>query len=186
MFIEPTHNSGWIEVICGSMFSGKTEELLRRLKRGQIAQQRVVVFKPTLDIRYAREKVVSHDQNSMASVQVEHASEILDAVGDVDIVGIDEAQFFETALVDVCVSLAQRGKRVILAGLDTDFKGKPFGPMPQLLAVADYVNKLHAVCHVCGNLAMHTYRKSQEGDQVALGAHDLYEARCRTCFNQSL
>ena len=186
MFLENTFNqhqkSGWIEVICGSMFSGKTEELIRRLKRAEFAKQRVEIFKPTVDTRYADREVVSHNQNSINSTPVEYSSAILLLADDCDVVGIDEAQFFDMDLIDVCQQLAFRGKRVIIAGLDMDFAGLPFGPMPQLLAVAEYITKVHAICVHCGNLATHSYRLSEDNAQVLLGAKDLYEPRCRVCY----
>ena len=186
MFLEPHfkgQRSGWIEVICGSMFSGKTEELIRRLKRAKIANQKVEIFKPTLDTRYDEAKVVSHDANSVLSTPVESASKILDLVEGVNVVGIDEAQFFDAQLTEVCQQLALQGIRIIVAGLDMDYKGQPFGPIPQLLAVAEYITKVHAICQHCGNLATHSYRLSTEGGQVVLGEKDLYEARCRTCYH---
>ncbi len=185
MFLEPHfkgQRSGWIEVICGSMFSGKTEELIRRLKRAKIAGQRVEVFKPKLDTRYDTREVVSHDSNSLLSTPLSAARKILELASSVNVVGIDEAQFFSEELVDVCQELALRGTRVIAAGLDMDYKGKPFGPMPDLLAVAEYITKVHAICSHCGNLATHSYRIVYNEDQIMLGEKDTYEARCRTCF----
>ena len=186
MFLEPQfkgQRSGWIEVICGSMFSGKTEELIRRLKRAKIANQKVEVFKPTIDHRYDKKRVVSHDSNAVLSVPVKEASEILDLVDGFSVIAIDEAQFFDDRLPQVCEMLALRGLRVLVAGLDMDFRGEPFGSMPQLMAMAEYVTKLHAICKHCGNLATHSYRLSTEEEQVVLGEQDLYEARCRTCFH---
>ena len=186
MFLEPRfrgQRSGWIEVICGSMFSGKTEELLRRVRRARIANQKVAIFKPAKDVRYNVESVVSHDDNTMPSQAVERSEEILNIEPDVAVVGIDEAQFFDQALPRVCEKLAVRGVRVILAGLDMDFKGRPFGPMPDLLAVAEYITKVHAICPHCGNLATHSYRLSDESDTVVLGEKDKYEPRCRVCYN---
>lgn len=185
MFIEPHfkgQRSGWIEVVCGSMFSGKTEELLRRLKRAQIARQPVLTFKPQKDVRYADDAVVSHDDNYIKSISVEHSREIIDLVKDETVIGIDEAQFFDDNLSEVCQQLALKGKRVIVAGLDMDFKGQPFGPMPSLLAVAEYITKVHAICPHCGNLATHSYRLTNESETVLLGKKDKYEPRCRTCY----
>lgn len=186
MFLEPHfkgQRSGWIEVITGAMFSGKTEELIRRLKRAKIANQRVEIFKPALDTRYDEAKVVSHDANFILSTPVEHSSELLEKTEGVNVVGIDEAQFFDPALPDVCENLALRGIRVIVAGLDMDFRGKPFGPVPNLLAVAEYITKVHAICAHCGNLATHSYRLSSEEGTVILGEKDRYEPRCRTCYH---
>ena len=186
MFLEPSFHSqrrGWIEVICGSMFSGKTEELIRRLKRAKIAEQSVEIFKPTTDTRYSSDEVVSHDARAIASRPVLTSEEILLVGADVLVIGIDEAQFFDNQLAAVCDELATRGHRVIAAGLDMDFRGRPFGPMPDLLAIAEYVTKLHAICHHCGNLATHTYRLTTDAETVVLGERDMYEARCRHCFN---
>ncbi len=186
MFLEPHfkgQRSGWIEVICGSMFSGKTEELIRRLKRAKIANQKVEIFKPRLDTRYNEKKVVSHDANSILSVPVEHSSHLLQLSEGVSVVGIDEAQFFDDQLPDVCQQLALKGLRIIVAGLDMDFRGQPFGPMPDLLAVAEYITKVHAICSHCGNLATHSYRLLQDEDTVVLGEKEAYEARCRTCYH---
>lgn len=185
MFLEPSfrgQRSGWIEVICGSMFSGKTEELIRRLKRARIANQRVQIFKPQKDTRYDINNVVSHDENSVESIPVATSLGILDYIRDVNVVGIDEAQFFDEKLPDVCQKLAIKGIRVIVAGLDMDFRGRPFGPIPHLLAVAEYITKVHAICPHCGNLATHSFRLSQEQDTVVLGEKDKYEPRCRLCF----
>ena len=185
MFLEPHfkgQRSGWIEVVCGSMFSGKTEELIRRLKRARIANQVVKIYKPMIDIRYDKEKVVSHDSNSVDSKPVAKASDILKVGDDVNVVGIDEAQFFDDELPDVCQALALRGIRVILSGLDMDYMGKPFGPMPALLSMAEYITKLHAICSHCGNLATHSYRLVPAEDKVLLGEKESYEARCRTCY----
>ena len=186
MFLEPSFHSqrrGWIEVICGSMFSGKTEELIRRLKRAKIADQSVEIFKPSKDTRYSSSEVVSHDARTIASRPVLTSEEILLVGADVLVIGIDEAQFFDDQLAAVCDELATRGHRVIAAGLDMDFRGRPFGPMPELLAIAEYVTKLHAICHHCGNLATHTYRLTTDAETVVLGERDIYEARCRHCFN---
>lgn len=177
------HNkTGWIEVVCGSMFSGKTEELIRRLRRARIARQRVEIFKPALDNRYSEDEVVSHDENAIPSTPVHTASQILLLEGDADVIGIDEGQFFDLDLVDVCQRLARSGKRVIVAGLDQDYLGRPFEPMPQLMAVAEYVTKLHAVCMVCGAPANHSQRLVAGEGRVLLGAKDTYEPRCRRCF----
>ena len=190
MFIEPNHNSkntqprtGWIEVVCGSMFSGKTEELIRRLNRAKIARQKVEIFKPAIDKRYHDEDIVSHNENSIRSTPVNSAEEILLFAGDCDVVGIDEAQFLDSNLVEVCNKLASHGKRVIVAGLDMDIAGKPFGPMPLLLSIAEYVTKVHAVCVVCGEVAQYSYRKVTSQDKILLGETDSYEARCRRCYN---
>ena len=186
MFLEPHfkgQRSGWIEVICGSMFSGKTEELIRRLKRAKIANQKVEIFKPKMDTRYEQGKVVSHDANSILSTPIEHSSKLLELLEGVNVVGIDEAQFFDKKLPDICQALALKGIRVIVAGLDMDYKGRPFGPIPDLLAVAEYITKVHAICQHCGNLATHSYRLSFEEEQVVLGEKDTYEPRCRTCYH---
>jgi thymidine kinase len=185
MFIEPNLNiekRGWIEVICGSMFSGKTEELIRRLKRVKIANLKAEIFKPVVDTRYDVIKLVSHDENKILSTPVDSSAQILQLSKDVDVVGIDEAQFFDDKISAVCEQLALKGIRVIIAGLDMDFKGNPFGEMPKLLALADYVTKLHAICVRCGSIANFSYRKSNEEGQVLLGELDVYEPRCRNCF----
>ncbi len=185
MFLEPHYKgqrNGWIEVICGSMFSGKTEELIRRLKRAKYAYQKVMVFKPSRDTRYDDVNVVSHDSNIIDSTPVNASIDILALSEDFDVIGIDEAQFFDEAIVSVCQKLAMMGKRIIVAGLDMDFAGKPFGPIPALLAVAEYITKVHAICVHCGNLATHSYRLSDSSDQILLGAKDLYEPRCRVCY----
>ncbi len=183
MFIEPVvQGRGWIEVICGSMFSGKTEELIRRLNRVKIANRKAEIFKPALDTRYHEVNVVSHNTNVIASTPVENSQTILLYVGDAEVVGIDEAQFFDTEIVSVCETLAAKGLRVIVAGLDKDFAGKPFGPMPQLLAIADYVTKLHAICVKCGNIAAYSYRTTAQQKQFLLGEKDVYEPRCRKCY----
>lgn len=176
---------GWVEVVCGSMFSGKTEELIRRLKRARIARQRVEIFKPSLDTRFSEEDVVSHDENVLSSNPVHAASQILLLAGDADVIGIDEAQFFDNDLVEVCQVLARQGKRVIIAGLDQDYLGQPFEPVPQLMAIAEYVTKLHAVCMVCGAPANHSQRLTAGDSRVLLGARDAYEPRCRACFRSS-
>lgn len=174
--------SGWVEVICGSMFSGKTEELIRRLKRAGIARQKVEIFKPMVDQRYSASEVVSHDARAIQSTAVESASQILLMIGEVEVVGIDEAQFFDSELAEVCNTLAGRGIRVIVAGLDMDFRGKPFGPMPSLLSIAEYVTKVHAICMRCGNLANYSHRKVRKDDLVMLGEKETYEPLCRDCF----
>lgn len=190
MFLENTINHdkrrGWIEVICGSMFSGKTEELIRRMKRAQFARQNVEIFKPAIDTRYDEQKVVSHDANAIHSTPVPSSSNILLLAGQSDVVGIDEAQFFDMGLVEVCNQLAGSGVRVIIAGLDMDYLGQPFGPLPALMATAEYVTKVHAICIRCGNLANHSHRVS-EGDQlVLLGEKREYEPLCRLCFNEMI
>lgn len=185
MFLEPNfrgQRSGWIEVVCGSMFSGKTEELIRRLKRAAIANQKVQIFKPKKDTRYDDTNVVSHDENVLASQVVEQSTKIYNLLDQVNVVGIDEAQFFDQDLVEVCQKLAVKGIRVIVAGLDMDFRGKPFGPIPDLLAVAEYITKVHAICPHCGSLATHSYRLTNEEETVVLGEKDKYEPRCRICF----
>jgi thymidine kinase len=173
--------TGWIEVIAGCMFSGKTEELIRRLRRAMIARQKVIVFKPKLDNRYSEREIVSHSEQSLPSEIVEDASEILELSKDAQVVGIDEAQFFKMNIIDVVTKLADEGKRVIIAGLDQDYRGQPFEPMPQLLAIAEYITKTQAICVVCGNPANRTQRKTQSKDRVVVGASDIYEARCRKC-----
>ena len=189
MFIEPhisknTENpkKGWIEVVCGSMFSGKTEELIRRLNRAKIAKQKVEIFKPAIDTRYDEENVVSHNENSIRSTPIQVASDMLLLADNCDVVGVDEAQFFDEELVDVCIKLANNGSRVIIAGLDMDFTGKPFGPMPALMAIAEYVTKVHAICMKCGGVASYSYRLTKDEGRVLLGETDTYEARCRSCF----
>ncbi|MEO0897868.1 MAG: thymidine kinase [Bacteroidota bacterium] len=185
MFIEinSAHaQSGWIEVVCGSMFSGKTEELIRRMRRAQIANQSVEIFKPSVDTRYSEDRVVSHNQNSIPSTPVSSSQQIPLLASGVDVVGIDEAQFFDMGIVDVVDELANSGIRVIIAGLDMDFSGKPFGPMPALLAKAEFVTKVHAICQVCGSLANYSYRLNPDNSQVLLGEKDAYEPRCRKCF----
>jgi len=185
MFIEPHisgEKRGWIEVICGSMFSGKTEELIRRMRRAQIANLKTEIFKPAIDNRYDASNVVSHDENAILSQPVQHSQNILLLAQHVDVAGIDEAQFFDNGIVNVCEQLALGGTRVIAAGLDMDFTGKPFGPVPQLLAVADYITKLHAICVHCGNIANFSYRKTKQSGQVVIGEMDIYEPRCRVCY----
>jgi thymidine kinase len=189
MFIERDvnvhKNVGSIEVIVGSMFSGKTEELIRRLKRAKIARQKVEIFKPTVDVRYSVTEVVSHDENSIRSTPVENSANILLLSGGVDVVGIDEAQFFDAGLVEVALKLANMGVRVIIAGLDMDFKGTPFGPIPGLMAVADYVTKVHAICVRCGSIAQFSHRLSEKEQVVLLGEKDIYEPLCRSCYNKA-
>lgn len=182
MFTEPKKDRGWIEVICGSMFSGKTEELLRRTNRAKIAHQKVVIFKAAIDVRYAVSDVVSHNANKSGSIPVEHSSQLLEHFQNEDVVAIDEAQFFDDGLTAVCQKLASKGVRVIIAGLDMDSNAVPFGPMPELLATAEFVTKLHAICMSCGDIASHTFRKIPSDKQVEVGEKELYEARCRKCF----
>jgi thymidine kinase len=192
MFIEPKIDNfnakdgatGWIEVVCGSMFSGKTEELIRRLNRALIAKQKIEIFKPSLDIRYAVNDVVSHNENSIRSTPVQFSNDILLLSGDCDVVGIDEAQFFDEEIVNVVVKLANSGKRVIVAGLDMDFRAEPFGPMPKLMGIAEFVTKVHAICVQCGGVASYTYRLVSSKEKVLLGEKDSYEARCRACYYQ--
>jgi thymidine kinase len=193
MFIEPrvgsgshAHRRGWIEVICGSMFSGTTEELIRRLNRARIAKQKVEIFKPTVDKRYHEEDIVSHNATAIRSTPVDFAQDILLLGGSCDVVGIDEAQFFDEGLTEVCVKLANSGVRVIAAGLDMDYLGKPFGPMPALMAVAEYVTKVHAICVQCGDIATYSFRSVASEQQVLLGETDSYEARCRHCFLEGM
>lgn len=189
MFLENSTNNkqeaGWIEVVCGSMFSGKTEELIRRLKRAKIAKMKVEIFKPAIDIRYDEVKVVSHDKNEIPSTPVETSNNILLLANDVEVVGIDEAQFFDAELPAVCNELASRGVRVIVAGLDMDFQGKPFGPMPQIMATAEYVTKVHAICMRCGKLAHISHRTVVNEKLVMLGETESYEPLCRECFNKA-
>ncbi len=190
MFLEKSKNKkeeriGWIEVICGSMFSGKTEELIRRLNRAKFAKLKVEIFKPEIDVRYDEEKIVSHNENAIQSTPVPSSSHILLMADDVDVVGIDEAQFFDDAIVDVCNQLANSGSRVIVAGLDMDYLGKPFGPMPDLLASAEYITKVHAICTSCGDLAQHSFRKIENDKLVVLGETESYEPLCRACFNKA-
>lgn len=193
MFIEPhlgrkqsEDQPGWIEVICGCMFSGKTEELIRRLNRAIIAKQKVEIFKPVTDKRYHPDNIVSHNEKAIRSTPVHFASDILLLAGDCAVVGIDEAQFFDDAIVDICNALANQGKRVIVAGLDMDYEGKPFGPMPQLLAVAEFVTKIHAICARTGQLASYSFRLTENDEQVMLGEKDVYEARSRAAFLEGM
>lgn len=184
MFIEPHHpgKKGWIEVICGGMFSGKTEELIRRIKRAQIANQRVEIFKSHVDARYDKDDIISHDANRIPATAVANAYNILLLGADVDVIGIDEAQFFESDIISVAEELTRQNKRVIVAGLDMDFAGNPFGPMPAFLAKAEYITKLHAICARCGDIASYSYRKARIDDKILLGEKDVYEPRCRSCF----
>jgi thymidine kinase len=191
MFLEPRlspeqHKRGWIEVICGSMFSGKTEELIRRLNRARIANLNVEIFKPAIDKRYHETEIVSHNATVISSIPVESSLNILLLTKDADVIGIDEAQFFDQDIVYVCETIAQKGIRVIVAGLDMDYLGKPFGPMPALMAIAEYVTKVNAICMVCGDLATHSFRKLTDNSLVMLGEKDIYEARCRHCFNEGM
>jgi len=185
--IRQRHDEGWIEVIVGSMFSGKSEELIRRLRRAQIARQKVQIFKPAVDTRHSRDHIVSHSEMRIASRMVATSQDLSHAVDpDTEVVGIDEGQFFDADLPSICDQLANRGVRVIVAGLDQDYLGKPFEPMPQLLAIAEYITKTHAICMVCGNPANHTQRLVASGDRVLVGAQGMYEARCRVCFDPLL
>ena len=186
MFSENTKKTGCIEVICGSMFSGKTEELIRRLKRAQFAKQKIEIFKPTIDKRYSDLDVVSHDSTTIPCTPIKTPSRMLTVAPDVQVVGIDEAQFFDESIIEVAQTLANRGVRVIIAGLDTDYLGKPFGPMPGLMAIAEDVQKVHAICVRCGNLANHSHRLSASKKLVVLGEKDVYEPLCRECYNQAL
>ena len=195
MFIEPNFGSkkvdqrnasGWIAVICGSMFSGKTEELIRRLNRAKIADLKVEIFKPATDTRYHESNVVSHDKKEIRSTPVQFANDIMLLASDCDLVGIDEAQFFDNAVVDVAVKLANQGKRVIVAGLDMDYLAKPFEPMNHLMAVAEFVTKTHAICMNCGAIANYTYRLDDSDKQVLLGEKDVYQARCRRCYHEGM
>jgi thymidine kinase len=174
-------DTGWIEVITGCMFSGKTEELIRRLRRAQIAKQKVKIFKPRIDARYSENSIVSHNEQSLPSILIDDIIEVLKHSDDAQVIGIDEAQFFNESIVHICNSLAGKGKRIIVAGLDQDYTGKPFEPMPQLLAIAEYITKQHAICVVCGNPADKTQRKTSESERVIVGAANIYEARCRKC-----
>ena len=186
MFSENHKKTGCIEVVCGSMFSGKTEELIRRLRRAQFANQVIAIFKPSVDNRYSDVEVVSHDFHKISSTPIQDPKQMLEVGADVEVVGVDEAQFFDESLVDVCQQLANRGIRVIVAGLDTDYLGLPFGPMPRLMAVAEDVQKVHAICVKCGNLANHSHRLSKSKDLVLLGEKDVYEPLCRECYNRAI
>ena len=185
-FVRGNGKRGSVEVITGSMFSGKTEELIRRLRRATFAGLKVEIFKPSIDIRYSEAKVVSHDERSILSTPVDNASSILLLADDVDVVGIDEAQFFDNSIIEVCNKLADKGIRVVVAGLDMDFMGNPFGPMPGLLSIAEFVTKVHAICMKCGNLAQYSFRKSEEEQVVVLGEKDKYEPLCRNCYNEAM
>lgn len=184
--VDNAGKRGSIEVIAGSMFSGKTEELIRRLRRAMFAGLKVEIFKPSIDVRYSEDRVVSHDEKSIVSTPVENASSILLLASGVEVAGIDEAQFFNSSLVEVCTKLADTGTRVIVAGLDMDFAGNPFGPMPALIAVAEYVTKVHAICVRCGNLANYSHRKVKDEKIVMLGEKDIYEPLCRSCYIKSM
>ena len=186
MFLESPKKAGSIEVICGSMFSGKTEELIRRMKRAQFAKQKVEIYKPCIDVRYSEDQVVSHDSHSIPSIPIDTPAKMLEISSDVEVVGIDEAQFFDDTLVDVVQTLANKGIRVIIAGLDTDFLGKPFGPMPALMAVAEDIQKVHAICVKCGSPANHSHRLSASDELVVLGETDIYEPLCRHCYNAAV
>lgn len=188
MFTEPIHyHSGWVEVICGSMFSGKTEELIRRLRRALIAKQKVEIFKPSLDTRYSTENIVSHNQTEIRCTVIQNAQELFLLGQNIQVVGIDEAQFFDSGLVDAVQYLANRGIRVIIAGLDQDYLGRPFGVMPNLMAIAEYVTKVHAICSVCGNVANYSYRiDKEEKGTIFIGEKDRYEPRCRRCFLEGI
>ncbi len=175
-------NSGWLEVICGCMFSGKTEELIRRLRRAQIAKMSTIIFKPKIDSRYSKNEIVSHNKNRMNSKIINNTKEIISKSKNIDVIAIDEAQFFDESLVHACTSLANNGKRVIVAGLDKDYRGLPFGPMPHIMCEADYLDKLRAICVECGNPASYSQRMSEEKNQIVLGELDKYEAKCRNCF----
>lgn len=177
---------GWIEVICGPMFSGKTEELMRRLRRAKIARVPMSIFKPLIDVRYSQDKIVSHDENYFPSMPLRSAAEVRKHAGESRLIALDEAQFFDDEVVEVAQEFALKGVRVICAGLDMDYLGKPFGPMPELLAVANYVTKIHAICVQCGHPATHSFRKSSDKDRVMLGETELYEARCRSCFVEGM
>ncbi len=192
MFIEPSNragfgrNTGWIEVICGSMFSGKTEELIRRLNRALLAQQKVEIFKPIIDQRYSKKNIVSHNENSIQSTPVGFAKDILLRSDDCEVIGIDEAQFFDHDIVEVANTLANQGKRIIAAGLDMDFKGRPFEPMDKLMGIAEYITKVHAICMNCGAVASYSYRRSKSKKKVVIGEKDVYEALCRKCFHEKM
>jgi thymidine kinase len=185
-FVRGNGKRGSVEVITGSMFSGKTEELIRRLRRATFAGLKVEIFKPSIDTRYSEAKVVSHDERSILSTPVDNASSILLLAHDVDVVGIDEAQFFDNSIIEVCNKLADKGIRVVVAGLDMDFMGNPFGPIPGLLSIAEFVTKVHAICMKCGNLAQYSFRKSEEEQVVVLGEKDKYEPLCRNCYNEAM
>ena len=183
--VQNSQQLGWIEVICGSMFSGKTEELIRRLKRAEFAKQKILIFKPSTDVRYSESKVVSHDSNEIISKSVSSSKEIIQLSKDIDVVALDEAQFFDDGIVDVCNELANDGKRVIVAGLDMDYEGNPFGPMPNLMAIAEFVTKVHAICTKTGNLANYSHRISKSKDLVLLGEREEYEPLSRLAFKEN-
>jgi len=183
--VQNSQQLGWIEVICGSMFSGKTEELIRRLKRAEFAKQKTLIFKPITDVRYSESKVVSHDSNEIISTPVKSSKQIIQLSKDIDVVALDEAQFFDDGIVDVCNELANSGKRVIIAGLDMDYEGNPFGPMPNLMAVAEFVTKVHAICTKTGNLANYSHRISKSKDLVLLGEREEYEPLSRLAFKEN-
>lgn len=184
-FPENGRKTGWIEVICGSMFSGKTEELIRRVKRAEFANQNIILFKPKIDNRYSEDQVVSHKGTNFKAVVIENSSEIAEHIKGENVVAVDEAQFFDKDIVQVCNELADKGARVIVAGLDMDFKGKPFGPMPNLLAIAEYITKVHAICIDCGNLAQNSYRTVSGNKQVMVGEAEKYKPLCRGCYNKA-
>lgn len=184
--IPQNGEKAWIEVVCGSMFSGKTEELIRRLRRAQIAKLNVEIFKPVIDNRYSDTEIVSHNATAIKSTAVSSSSEILEKINGADVVGIDEAQFFDDGIINVCNQLANQGIRVIVAGLDMDYLGKPFGPMPALMAIAEYVTKVHAICMRCGKLAHYSHRLTSNDSLVEIGEKDKYEPLCRTCFNKAM
>ncbi|MBL6594441.1 MAG: thymidine kinase [Flavobacteriales bacterium] len=183
--VQNSQQLGWIEVICGSMFSGKTEELIRRLKRAEFAKQKILIFKPSTDVRYSESKVVSHDSNEIISMSVSSSKEIIQLSKDIDVVALDEAQFFDDGIVDACNELANGGKRVIVAGLDMDYEGNPFGPMPNLMAIAEFVTKVHAICTKTGNLANYSHRISKSKDLVLLGEREEYEPLSRLAFKEN-
>lgn len=189
MFIEPAYSNighkGWIEVISGPMFSGKTEELIRRIKRAQIARENIALFKPAIDQRYSNDAIVSHDQNDISSITVQKPIEIYEQLGNGRVIGIDEAQFFDKGIVQVVEQLALDNHRVIVSGLDMDYQGKPFEPVPQLLAIAEFITKVHAICVQCRNLATHSYRKTEVDGQILVGEQDFYEPLCRKCFHEA-
>ena len=184
-FPEESKSHGWIEVICGSMFSGKTEELIRRVKRAEIANQEILLIKPKVDERYHKKNVVSHQGKSLKAISVKKASEIITIWKEEKVVAIDEAQFFDNGIINVCNELSKEGVRIIIAGLDMDFKGMPFGPMPELLSIAEYVTKVHAICMSCGNLAQFSHRKIKSDEQVLIGAVEEYKPLCRLCYNKN-
>lgn len=190
MFIEPSYSNigrrGWIEVIAGPMFSGKTEELIRRIKRAQIAHQPVALFKSTVDDRYSEESIVSHDQNNIPSITVNKSMEVFNHLSEARVIGFDEAQFFDEQLVNVAQQLALDNYRVVIGGLDMDYEGRPFHPVPELLSIAEYITKVHAICVQCRNLATHSFRKLQDSEQIVVGAKEVYEPRCRRCFHDGM